>query len=130
MAIPFRQVKGSEFDRPLSAHYLKFWELRQVGDIDFSASSKRMGKNVNAQFQYKYIYNNDVANTITAGEQCVLFDEPRHRSNIENILCGSYPLDYDFKGVEPKYLIGMSVPPVMTAQVANQIWVQWLSKIN
>ena len=89
-----------------------------------------MGKNVNAQFQYKYIYNNDVANTITAGEQCVLFDEPRHRSNIENILCGSYPLDYDFKGVEPKYLIGMSVPPVMTAQVANQIWVQWLSKIK
>ncbi len=46
------------------------------------------------------------------------------------IQIGSYPLDYNFKGVEPKYLIGMSVPPVMTAQIANQIWIQWLSKIN
>lgn len=25
----------------------------------------------------------------------------------------------------PKYLIGMSVPPVMTAQVAHQIYLQW-----
>jgi DNA (cytosine-5)-methyltransferase 1 len=43
-------------------------------------------------------------------------------------LIGSYPLDYnhlDFNN--PQYLIGMSVPPVMTAQIANQIYKQWLS---
>jgi hypothetical protein len=28
------------------------------------------------------------------------------------------------------YLIGMSVPPVMTAQIAHQIYLQWLSKIR
>jgi DNA (cytosine-5)-methyltransferase 1 len=44
-------------------------------------------------------------------------------------LIGTYPLDYDFQDVEPKYLIGMSVPPVMTAQIANQIKIQWLDKI-
>lgn len=38
---------------------------------------------------------------------------------------GSYPLDYVFKSVKPQYLIGMSVPPVMTAQVAHQIYLQW-----
>ena len=43
---------------------------------------------------------------------------------------GSYPTDYNFKEIEPEYLIGMSVPPVMTAQIASQIWIQWLSKIN
>ena len=37
---------------------------------------------------------------------------------------------YNFKEINPKYLIGMSVPPVMTAQIANQIWIQWLSKIK
>jgi DNA (cytosine-5)-methyltransferase 1 len=42
---------------------------------------------------------------------------------------GTYPLDYNFINLEPKYLIGMSVPPVMTAQIAHQIWLQWLSKI-
>ena len=51
-------------------------------------------------------------------------------SDKEIMQIGSYPLDYDFKGIEPKYLIGMSVPPVMTAQIANQIWEQWLSKIK
>ena len=43
-------------------------------------------------------------------------------------LIGSYPLDYDHLDFNnPQYLIGMSVPPVMTAQIANQIYKQWLS---
>ena len=42
----------------------------------------------------------------------------------------SYPLDYDFLDQNPLSCIGRSVPPVMTAQIANQIWIQWLSKIN
>ena len=37
-------------------------------------------------------------------------------------------MDYKFKSVNVKYLIGMSVPPVMTAQIANQIKIQWLDK--
>jgi len=39
-------------------------------------------------------------------------------------------MDYNFKNIKPKYLIGMSVPPVMTAQIANQIKLQWLDKIK
>jgi len=42
---------------------------------------------------------------------------------------GTYPIDYDFKGMKPKYLIGMSVPPVMTAQIATENYNQWLSKL-
>lgn len=45
-------------------------------------------------------------------------------------LCGSYPLDYNhLKFNNPQYLIGMSVPPVMTAQVASRIHEQWLNKL-
>lgn len=129
--ILFNQIYDpNSTDRPLSDHYRKFWDIRKKGDIDFSASSARMGLNPNAQFQYKYIYGDKVANTIIAGEQCVLFDEPRHRGLSENCLCGTYPLDYDFGDIKPPhYLIGMSVPPVMTAQVAHQIYLQWLSKM-
>jgi len=50
---------------------------------------------------------------------------PRKLNNPEACVCGSYPLDYNFKELEPKYLIGMSVPPVMTAQIANQVYLQW-----
>jgi DNA (cytosine-5)-methyltransferase 1 len=127
--ITFKEIFKDYTDRPLSEHYLKFWNLRQPGDVDFSVSSARMGKNPNAQFQYKYLYMDKVANTITAGEQCVLYDYPRFRNFDELCEGGSYPKDYDFKGNKPEYLIGMSVPPVMTAQIAKQVYEQWLSKI-
>jgi DNA (cytosine-5)-methyltransferase 1 len=54
----------------------------------------------------------------------------RRLSNTECKIAGTYPLDYNFKSVEPKYLIGMSVPPVMTAQIANQIYLQWFKTEN
>lgn len=45
-------------------------------------------------------------------------------------LIGSYPLDYNhLEFNKPQYLIGMSVPPVMTAQIASKIYEQWLSKM-
>jgi len=42
-------------------------------------------------------------------------------------LLGSYPLDYKFRG-DLSYMIGMSVPPLMTYGVANQIYKQWFKK--
>ena len=47
----------------------------------------------------------------------------------EAILGGSYAMDYNFVTNNPKYLIGMSVPPVMTAQIATEVFNQWISKI-
>ena len=127
--IPFKEVFKDYTDRPLSEHYKNFWDIRIKGDIDFSQSSERMGKNPNAQFQYKYLYMDKVANTITAGEQCVLFDYPRYRNYDELCECGTYPKDYNFIKNKPHYLIGMSVPPVMTAQIATEIYYQWISKL-
>lgn len=73
--------------------------------------------------------NNEVANTILGTND--YFVEKDYQKPTKESLCqiGSYPLDYNFKSIEPKYLIGMSVPPVMTAQIANQIRIQWLDKI-
>jgi len=68
--------------------------------------------------------------TITANEQKPIhFNLKNYISNKAICQIGTYPLDYNFKSIEPKYLIGMSVPPVMTAQIANQIKLQWLDKI-
>jgi DNA (cytosine-5)-methyltransferase 1 len=127
--IPFKDTFHDYSDRPLSEHYLKFWNLRMPGDLDFSYASERMGKNKNAQFQYKFLKMDKVANTITAGEQCVLYDYPRYRNFDELCENGSYPKDYNFLKLKTEYLIGMSVPPVMTAQIASNIYEQWLSKI-
>jgi DNA (cytosine-5)-methyltransferase 1 len=122
----FQTIFHDYTDRPLSEHYKKFWDVRRNGDVDFSYSSGRMGKNPNAQFQYKYLYPDKVANTIIAGEQCVLFSHPRYRNYDELCECGSYPKDYNFMDNKPHYLIGMSVPPVMMAQIADRVYNQWL----
>ena len=50
----------------------------------------------------------------------------RYLTNEEWAIIGTFPIDYNYLDVQPKYLIGMSVPPVMMAQVASQIYEQWL----
>lgn len=55
---------------------------------------------------------------------------PRKLYDKEIILGGSFPLDYNFMGNQPIYIVGMSVPPLMIARIANEIWEQWLSKIK
>lgn len=72
----------------------------------------------------------DVSGTIRSQGSVYHSTQPRHLSRLELCQIGTYPLDYNFKALEPKYLIGMSVPPVMTAQISHQIYLQWLSKIK
>lgn len=45
----------------------------------------------------------------------------RHLNDIELIRIGSFPRDYNFNGNEANYVVGMSVPPLMMARVANEI---------
>lgn len=76
-------------------------------------------------FTDNIVFDTDVTPTITSGgKQFRAFDKSWF-SDYDFKICGSYPLDYNFKNIEPKYLIGMSVPPLMTAQIAHQIYLQW-----
>jgi DNA (cytosine-5)-methyltransferase 1 len=53
----------------------------------------------------------------------------RKLNKFEACVLQSYPLDYNFLNENPLSCIGRSVPPVMTAQISHQIYLQWLSKI-
>jgi DNA (cytosine-5)-methyltransferase 1 len=107
----------------------ELWEQRKNGDMDLCAISVRT-RDVSSRFNAKFLYLNKVANTVTASDQCVLFDLKRKKNKNETLKCGTYPVDYNFCQNKPEYLIGMSVPPVMTAQIATEIFNQWLSKIQ
>jgi DNA (cytosine-5)-methyltransferase 1 len=43
------------------------------------------------------------------------------------MLASSFPTDYNFGSLDPRYVMGMSVPPVMMAQIATEIKRQWLA---
>lgn len=117
-------------DSPWTELDEKCWTLKRIGDNDYGDVLSRTAeglKNWNA----KFIYDNKVCNTIasSSGSRLTAFNEKKRLATIELKLAGSFPLDYGFDNVDVKYLIGMSVPPVMTAQIAHQIWLQWLSKL-
>jgi DNA (cytosine-5)-methyltransferase 1 len=77
-----------------------------------------------------YIYADGISPTYTSNSDVIyLFDEYRKPNKFESCCIGSYPLDYNFHKVQYNYLIGMSVPPVMMAQIAKQVYEQWLSKL-
>ena len=82
-------------------------------------------------FSYKKIDPNRSLSTILAA-----YDSGEFRHDLPNFLHpddlikgGSFPSDYNFLELKHKYLIGMSVPPGMTAQIASNIYDQWLSKL-
>lgn len=69
------------------------------------------------------------SNTIATDINRYWLDENTLIDDESKKLIGSYPLDYDFGKENPQYLIGMSVPPLMTANVADRVFEWWLSKL-
>ncbi len=127
----YSEIKENGSDMPFSEYDLSVWNKKKAGERDYGKTLLRTeGRESN--WNSKYIYDDEVCQTITStsGSKLISFSEPKHLSTIELKKAGSYPVDYNFKSINVKYLIGMSVPPVMTAQIANQIYIQWLSKIG
>lgn len=70
--------------------------------------------------------------TITAsrGGPLLHYKEPFEISDELYILGSSFPLDFNFLNNDIKYICGMSVPPIMIANIAYEIYKQWLIKFN
>lgn len=73
------------------------------------------------------MHRDQVVNTIPSGGVFYHYEKLKALSNKELILAGSFPLDYNFGSMKPQKLIGMSVPPVMMAQISNAINLQWFN---
>lgn len=81
-------------------------------------------------FNYYKLSPNKPAPTITARYECFYrWDALHSLTNEQFCLIGSYPLDYKFEK-EAGYMIGMSVPPLMTYGVANEVFKQWFATMN
>lgn len=94
-----------------------------IADINQRIHKKLSGFNASIQ------YDNKVMSTIDSKSEMYRAFDRLHCTENELIKAGTYPLDYNFYKVQSHYLIGMSVPPVMTAQIATRIYDQILSKI-
>lgn len=127
--ITYSNFKSNEYGAELTFETKKIWEHRQLNDTSLSNIHLRISGKAK-RFNAIFIKDDKVPNTIAAGSDSIpiRFDVPHRVTMDECKLIGSYPLDFNFKKIAPNYLIGMSVPPVMTAQIANQIAIQWFNK--
>ena len=100
-----------------------YWTLCNEGESFSKYHPKK------SLFGQNKVSSKDVCGTLTTKMDAYFhWNKKRYLQNEEWKIIGAYPLDYNFKKIEPKYLIGMSVPPVMTAQVATEIYNQWFNK--
>ncbi len=127
--IPFKAIKTKANDHAWTAHDQNIWEHRKLGDRKYSDVLERI-ENRHSNFNSSFIYDNEIVPTLQATEaaKIVLFDEPRRMNTTEMKLSQSFPLDYDFgtdNAAKIQYVLGMSVPPVMMAQIANRLYCEW-----
>ena len=120
--IPFINLQEEEVERiKVPDSYLKHWLKANKSGRSFETKNKtKFG------FFYKAIQKLPLA-TITSGGAYSIENKPALLTNNEFCKGGSFPLDYNFINNKPQYLIGMSVPPVMTAQIATKIYDQWIN---
>ena len=107
---------------------LKWWGKTEKGDGSgyATATTRETGKRTG--FNTIRLNDNVPANTLTAGDSMRHWDTCRRLTYREWKRLGSFPDDYHAKTDKiGKYMIGMSVPPKMTEQVARAVCEQWLN---
>jgi DNA (cytosine-5)-methyltransferase 1 len=104
------------------------WLKRIITDHSFGDITARInGKG--SDFNTNIIHSHEIFPTVVSKGCEIKYNLPIKISKSEYCKIGTYPGDYNFLTNKASYLIGMSVPPVMTAQIATEIYNQWLSKI-
>jgi DNA (cytosine-5)-methyltransferase 1 len=132
--IPFKEIEFTDTKygvKECSPDQQKWWELTNEGS-SFAENHPK-----GSWFNSAKVDRNKAINTVAASARASAsgfyhYSEPRHLNVEEYQLAGTYPMDYNFTefNSNPVYLIGMSVPPIMTARIADEIFEQWLSKLN
>lgn len=124
--IPFKEITLNDDLQQLNTTKtaLKYWHLTKKGHSFSEVSGGSF-------FNWIRIDENKPVPTLhTENGKIYHSDLCRPINDYEFSLCGSYPQDYNYLSLKVGYLVGMSVPPVMTAQIASEIYLQWLSKLK
>jgi len=103
------------------------WKCRRNGDLSLADISIRLYNKI-SHFNSRLLIDSRVVNTIasTSAGRPIRFDSPRYISDDEIIKSQTFPQDYNFGNNDVQYVCGMSVPPIMMARIASEIYEQWL----
>lgn len=108
----------------------EYWKLRDIKDNNIADTIQRVFNEYRC-FNNYYLKQDIVCWTLTSGDDNLfLYDEYRKPNKSETCCIATFPQDYDFNSNKYIYICGMSVPPVMMAQIAKRVQKQWLDKME
>lgn len=128
----FKDIKTEEgFIKPVTELEAKLLASSRPSDRSLADVNMRLrGKNIG--FTMNIIRDDQVAPTTASGGAAYSFSAKRHLSTAELVRIQSFPQDYDFMRngdySHVKYVLGMSVPPIMMKGVAEQVAKQLFKK--
>lgn len=122
--IEFGKIKSPEGSKVIvSENLLSLIKLAKYGDRNLeNACLKARGKS--SFFNYCFVYDDEVAPTLTAHCNNIRWDTKSYLSIKDIISISTFPQDYDFLSNNPDnvaYICGMSVPPLMIKRVAERL---------
>jgi DNA (cytosine-5)-methyltransferase 1 len=128
--IPFKEIEDFENKVGETKLYPSTRKLYPLVGEGCSFSTQHETGSMHSMYK---VHRDKPLATITAhlnGGDGYHYEKMRTLTTDELKLGGTYPIDYNFRSNKVKYLVGMSVPPVMTAQIADRIYNQWIKEIK
>ena len=124
--IPFGKVRtkdGKPLIKKITAKRLEFLLPTDmcIGDI------VKRTENKENNFSNMIYWDNRVAFTIVSSGIHIRANDKKRLSVGDFINCSSFPQDYDFCNKQAQFICGMCVPPNMMANLAIEIYNQWLN---
>ena len=86
-----------------------------LGEINFRVCGKPTG------FSDKIVWETDILQTITANGKIFRGNEKTKISLQDIINASTFPQDYCFLNEHPRYICGMSVPPIMILRIVRKL---------
>ena len=123
--IPFSKVRepyGKSAGDNMASRMMKY---RIPSDRCLQDINRRVRK-AGSGFTSPINHDDEPVQTITAGGYCFRMCDGLLMTDRDIVNCQTFPQDYDFRGRSVQYVCGMSVPPVMMAKIAEQVYMQWL----
>lgn len=114
-----RTEKGKPF-RDSNCQYATFLHKRRSTDRYFSDICKRLGKKP-IGFTDSIVFDDTTAPTLISGGNMFRGCDGLNMTDNDFRNISSFPQDYKFTGKSAQFICGMSVPPVMMANVAAEV---------
>ncbi len=125
--IMFGEVRSEHGDEPQDGIYKDLLKQKIPSDMAISDISKRIRKR-DSGFGNPIMHDDDVAYTLISSGNAYRMCDGKRLTDADCVSIQTFPQDYDFVPESAKYICGMSVPPVMMAQVASEVYRQWFNK--